>query len=355
MTGMLTDLMRARADDLDAPEVDVAAITGAGDRVVRRRRSAAVAGVAAAAVVTVVAGGALLRDGGPDDLVADGPVAQLDLLSWTTGRMLHTGTGASVELDTDVRAWVWVGDSIVYTDPSGRVRLWQGGTERVIGTAVPEGDLAELVTDATFVAWVGPDRRLVRYDLSDGRPVRSPSMPGTRLRVTSIDGATVYAADSDGVYAWQPSAPDSYRTLGTDPRAVVLDAENGTLVRTAPGRTVVLERDGDTLLVAAREFADLSPDGRLLSLEDKDVGVVVDTDSGVEVPLDHGHEWAVGYQWLDATTVAVLALDEVDDETSMQGRLLACDATTGACSRSDSWQSARMGTFQLPVGIHFGS
>ncbi|KQV69849.1 hypothetical protein ASC64_08535 [Nocardioides sp. Root122] len=353
MTGLLTDLMRERADHLDAPELDLAAITRDGDRVVRRRRTAVVGGVAAASVLVVVAGAAVLGGRASDDaVVAAGPVAELDQLSWTTGRVLHTGSGATVALDTDVRAWVWVGDSVVYTDPSGRVHLWQGGMERIIGSAVAEGDLAELVTDATFVAWVDADRRLVRYDVTDGTLVRGPSMPGSRLRATAIDGATVYAADSEGVYAWQPSDPDAYRALGTDPRAVVLDAENGTLVRTAPGRTVVFERDGDTLLVAAREFAELSPDARLLSVEDDDAGLVVDTASGVEVSLDTGHEWAIGYRWMDATTVATLAFDGVGGE-DMDGWLLACDAVTGACSRGE--QLPALGGFQLPIGIHFAA
>ncbi|SED05984.1 hypothetical protein SAMN04489844_3584 [Nocardioides exalbidus] len=354
MTGLLTDLMHERADRLDRPEVDLAAITRDGDRVVRRRRTAVVGGVAAASVLAVVTGAALFGGGrsADSDVASTGPVGQVDLLSWTSGRVLHTGSGATVELDADVRAWVWVGDSVVYTDSSDRVHLWQGGTERVIGRAMPQGDLAELVTDSTFVAWVDTDRRLVRYDLSDGTLVQAPSMPGNRLRVTAIDGATVYAADSDGVYAWQPSDPGAYRTLGTDPRSVVLDAENGTLVRTAPGRTVVLERDGDTLLVAAREFADLSPDAGLLSVEDGDRGVVVDTDSGLERALDHGHEWAIGYEWLDPTTMAVLAFDGIDDEDSMDGYLLTCDAVSGACAEGE--HLGALGQWQLPTGIHFG-
>ncbi|MDR7254469.1 hypothetical protein J2X46_003462 [Nocardioides sp. BE266] len=351
MTGLLTDLMHDRADRLDGPEVDLAAITRDGDRVVRRRRTAVV-GVAAASVLAVVTGAALFG-GGPardTDVVATGPIAQLDLLSWTSGRVLHTGNGATVELDADVRAWVWVGDSVVYTDPSGRVHLWQGGVEREIGTALAQGDLAELVTDGTFVAWVGADHRLVRYDVTEGTLVRAPAMPGDRLRVTAIDGAMVYAADTEGVYAWRPTELNSYQTLGTDPRAVVLDAENGTLVRTAPGRTVVLERDGDTLLVAAREFADLSPDAGLLSVEDKDRGLVVDTDSGVEVTLDHGHEWAIGYQWLDATTVAVLAFDGINEDEVMDASLLTCDALTGACAEGE--HLGAVGQWQLPAGIH---
>ena len=351
MTGLLTDLMRDRADHLDAPEVDLAAITRDGDRVVRRRRTAVVGGLAAAAVVAVVTGAALLGGGGGGGDVVAGPPADAEPLTWTTGRTLHTAGGASVELAADVRAWTWVGDDVVYTDPGHRVHLWRAGRDRVVGdTAAPDTDLAELVSDGTFVAWIRPDRRVLRYDVTDGTTVRGPALPGKRPRVTAIDGAEVYLADSAGVYAWRPSDPDGFETLGTDPGAVVLDAESGILVRTAPFRTILLEREGRTLHVSAREFADLSPDARLVSLEDTDTGKVVDTTTGDEVTLDHGHEWAVGYQWLGPTTVATLAFDGVDDEQSMDGWLLTCDAVTGACSPAEHLPT--VGGFQLPAGLH---
>jgi hypothetical protein len=353
MTGLLNDLMRDRADHLDAPEVDLAAIVRDGARAVRRRRAAVVGGVAAASVVAVVCGAALLGTRGGDGQVAGGPPAGAQPLTWTTGRTLHTAGGESVDLAAEVRAWVWVGDDVVYTDPGHRVHLWQDGRDQVVGeTMSPDTDLAELVSDGSFVAWIGADGRVVRYDVADGTTVRGPALPGARSRVTAMDGAEVYLADSAGVYAWQPSTPSSYRTLGTDPRAVVLDAESGTLVRTAPGRTVLLEREGTTLHVSAREFADLSPDARLVSLDDADIATVVDT-TGREVTLDHGHEWAVGYQWLDRTTLATLAFDGTDDEASMDGWLLTCDALTGACAPGEDLPA--LGDFQLPAGLHFAA
>jgi hypothetical protein len=353
MTGLLTDLLRERADHLEAPEVELAAIIRDGERVVRRRRTAVVGGLAAASVVAVVTGAALFGTGGDGDL-AGRPSAAAQPLTWTTGRTLHTIGGKPVDLAANVRAWVWVGDAVVYTGPDHRVHLWQDGRDQVVGeTAAPETDLAELVSDGTFAAWIGPAGRVLRYDVSDGTTVRGPALPGDRPRVTAIDGADVYLADSAGVYAWRPTDPDSYETLGTDPRAVVLDAESGILVRTAPGRTVLLEREGRTLHVSSREFADLSPDARLVSLEDTDAGTIVDTTTGREVSLDHGHEWAVGYQWLGPTTVAALAFDGVDDEASMDGWLLTCDALTGACSPGEHLPT--LGDFQLPAGLHLAA
>jgi hypothetical protein len=353
MTGLLNDLMRDRADHLEAPEVDLAAITRDGERAVRRRRTAVVGSVAAASVVAVVSAAALLGTrGGDDGQVAGSPPAGAQPLTWTTGRTLHTAGGESVDLAAEVRAWAWVGDDVVYTDPGHRVHLWRDGRDELIGeTLPPKTDLAELVSDRTFIAWVGPDRRVVRYDVTDGTTVRGPALPGERPRVTAIDGAEVYLADSAGVYAWRSPERDGYETLGDDPGAVVLDAESGTLVRTAPFRTILLEREGETLHVSAREFADLSPDARRVSLEDQDVGKVVDTTTGEEVTLDHGHEWAVGYQWLGPTTVATLAFDGIDDEPSMDGWLLTCDALTGACAPAE--HLGAVGEFQLPAGLHF--
>ena len=355
MTGLLIDLLRDRADHLEAPEVDLAAVTRDGERTVRRRRTAVVGGVAAASVVAVVSGAALVGTrGGGDGEVATSPPAGARPLTWTTGRTLHTAGGESVDLADEVRAWVWVGDDVVYTDPGHRVHLWRDGRDQVVGVTAPlDTDLAEVVSDGTSVAWVGADRRVVRYDVTDGTTVRGPALPGRRLRVTAMDGDAVYLADSAGVYAWQPSTPGSYRTLGTDPGAAVLDAELGTVVRTAPGRTVLLEREGTTLHVSSREFADLSPDARLVSLEDRDVGKVVDTTTGREVTLDHGHEWAVGYQWLGPTTVATLAFDGMDDEATMDGWLLTCDAVSGACSPGEDLPP--LGDFQLPAGMHLGA
>jgi hypothetical protein len=355
MTGLLNDLLRDRADHLEAPELDLAAIARDGERAVRRRRTAVVGGVAAASVVAVVSGYALLDTrGGGDGEVTGSPPADVQPLTWTTGRTLHSDGAESVDLAAEVRAWVWAGDDVVYTDPGHRVHLWRDGRDQVVGETAPlDTDLAEVVSDGTSVAWVGADRRVVRYDVMDGTTVRGPALAGDRPRVTAIDGAEVYLADAAGVYAWQPSTPGSYRTLGTDPGAAVLDAESGTLVRTAPGRTILVEREGHTLHVSSREFADLSPDARLLSLEDADVGKVVDTTTGREVTLDHGHEWAVGYQWLGPTTVATLAFDGMDDEATMDGWLLTCDAVSGACSPGKHLPP--LGDFQLPAGLHLGA
>lgn len=358
MTGLLTDLMHERADRLEAPEIDLTGITRDGDRRVRRRRTAVVGGVAAAALVAAFAVPALV--GGADDegtrrdLVADGTAADAQPLAWTTGSVLHRPGEADVDLGVDVRAWVWVGDDIAFTDPQRRVRLWTGDALDVIGTAAPvKTDSAELVADGTFVAWVSGDGRVVRYDVSQGDLVEAPQLPGRRPRVTALDGSEVYAVDTAGTYAWQPTAPDSYRTLDGD-LGEVLDAEGGTTVRKADAdNRAILSRNGEVVQLSTRQLADLSPDGALVAVENDDLGQVVDATTGDAVPFAHGHEWAVGYRWLDASTLAVLAFDGIEDDSAETAWLLTCDGRTGMCDGPGTELPAGYGDFQLPLGIHF--
>lgn len=357
MTGLLTDVMRERAEHLGAPHLDLAEITRDGDRRVRRRRTALVGGVAAAALVavfTVPALGGGASDGPRRDVVADGSAVDPQPLAWIERGVLHVIGRPDVDLGVDVRAWVWVGDDIVLTDSQHRVRLWTGDALDVIGRTAPaESDRPELVSDGTFAAWTSEDQRVVRYDVATGELVQAPQLPGRRPRVTAVDGAQVYAIDTEGVYAWQPTTPDSYRTLEGD-RGEVLDAEDGTTVRKVDTENrAVLARDGELVQLSTREFANLSPDGSLVAVENDDLGQVVDAVTGATVPFEHGHEWAVGYQWLDASTLAVLAFDGIEEDTAETAWLLTCDGHTGVCDRPGTEIPAGYGDFQLPLGIHF--
>ncbi len=178
MTGLLNDLMRDRADHLEAPEVDLAAIARDGERAVRRRRAAVVGGVAAASVVAVVSGAALLGTrGGDDGQVAGSPPAGAQPLTWTTGRTLHTAGGESVDLAAEVRAWVWVGDDVVYTDPGHRVHLWQDGRDQVVGETMRAGHRPRRARVRRHVRRLGrgrPTGRALRRDRRGHRPGAGP-------------------------------------------------------------------------------------------------------------------------------------------------------------------------------------
>jgi hypothetical protein len=356
MTGMLQDLLHERADELGPPALDLAEITGTGDRRLRRRRTTLVGGLAAAAVVAALAVPAALAggdDGPRRDLAADGTARDPQPLAWISGSTLHRPGRPDVDLGVDVRAWVWVGDDIAFTDDQHRVRLWTGDALDVVGRTrdVPP-DKVELVSDGTFVGWVDAERGLTVHDVATGRATSVPVVPGHPARVTALDGRTVYGTDVRGTIAFTVSEP-GVEVLEGDVGAV-LDAEGGTLVRQVDDENkVVVTTSGRTVPLATREFANLSPDGRLVAVEDDDIGRVVDAVTGEERAFEHGHEWAVGYQWLDATTLAVLAFDGLEGDTAEQAWLLTCDGGTGECRGPGTEVPAGFGDFQLPIGVHF--
>jgi hypothetical protein len=355
MTGLLKDLMHDRADHLDAPDLDLDSITAAGARRVRRRRTTLAGGLAAAAVVAGLAIPALLpEDGGGVDQVTDGTDAAPVALSWITGSTLHRVGQPDIDLGAHVRAWVWAGDAVVYTDSDRHVHVWQDGETRSIGTTTAGApDDAELVADESLVAWIDEQSGLSVHDVASDETWSVMLDQGrTPARVTALDGGTAYATDDRGVLTWVIGAQEGVQVIDAD--GVVLDAENGTIVRrtkdgraqvTGPGRSVTFTMDS---------FANLSPDGTLVVAESNDEGILLDTTTGARIDVDSDHEWSLPYEWLDDGTVAVLAFDGINradgDSTAY---LQSCDTATGECTDPGTEIPATSGAFQLPGGVHF--
>lgn len=356
MTGLLKDLMHDRADHLDAPDLDLGTITRTGDRRVRRRRAALAGGLAAAAVVAGLAIPALLPGDGGDgvDRVTDGTDAAPVALSWITGSTLHRVGQPDIDLGVGVRAWVWAGDAVVFTDSERGVHVWQDGQTRSIGTTTAGApDDAELVADGSSVAWIDERRGLSIHDLASDETWSVMLDQGMApARVTALDGGTVYATDDRGVLTWAIGAEERVQVLDTD--GVVLDAENGTMVRrtkdggarvTGPGRSVTFTVDS---------FANLSPAGTFVMAESNDEGIVLDTATGARIDLDSGHEWSLPYQWLDDGTVAVLAFDGINRANGdPRAYLQSCEMATGDCTDPGTEIPATFGAVQLPGGVHF--
>lgn len=351
MTGLLTELMHDRADHLDGPDLDLARITRDGDRRVRRRRTALVGGVAAAVAIGVVAVPSLTGDRDGDgtarDLVADGTAAAPVPLSWTTGSTLRRSGAPDVDLGVDVRAWVWVGDAIALTDDERRVLIWTDGALEEVGTAArPDPDDAELVADGARVAWVDPDRRLVLLDTASGEAT-AQDVPGAGdVRITALDGDMVYAVGGDGVLAWDTRTGE-IEVLDPSGESIVIDAEDGTLLRALPGRRARVEGPGRDLTLTTDSFANLSPGGAHVVAESNDEGILLDTSTGERVPLATGYDWALPFQWLDGDAVAVLAFSFGED--SEEPFLVRCVVSTGACDEGEPLEPG----FQLPAGLHF--
>lgn len=359
MTGLLTDLMHERADDLGAPDLDLAEITRDGDRRLRSRRTALVGGIAAAAAVVTLAAPSLVPGGDGDrvrrDQAADGTAGDPQPLSWVTGSTVHRAGLPDVHLGVDVRAWVWVGDDIAFTDAEHRVRLWTGDALDVVGrTGAIRPDGVELVADGTRFGWIDEERDFTVYDAAtreawSAQAERGAGMP---VEVTALDGPTIYGTDARGTIAYTLGAR-RVEVLPGDLGAV-MDAENGTTVREGgPGNRAILARDDEMVRLSTRQFANLSPDGALVAIENDDVGEVVDATTGEARPFDHGHEWAIGYQWLDESTLAVMAFDGIEEDAAASAWLLTCDGRSGACDGPGTAIPAGFGEFQLPIGIAF--
>lgn len=365
MTGLLKDVMNERADSLDAPELDLAALTRSGERRVRRRRTGWAGGIAAVTTVAALAGPSLV--GGGTDMrphVADGTAALPRQLAWVVGSTLHRTGEPDVDLGSPVRAWVLQGDpqrrpgadTVVYTDENHRVHVWADGTDRVVGrTIVPERDTAELVADVSDVAWVDAERGLTRYDVNNDTLAWVPASPGSGTpQVTALDAGVVYAVDARGAIAWDTSEGVP-RVVDPDPEHAVLDAEYGTTVQFRGNRRARVTGPGGGLTFAVDSFANLSPDRTMVVAETGDEGVLLDVATGERRPLDSGHEWSLPYSWLDDDTVAVLAFDGLDGaDRDRQAFLQVCDTVSGACDGPGVELPGAFGAFQLPNGIHFG-
>lgn len=354
MTGLLTDLMRDRADHLEAPRLDLGEITRAGERRVRRRRTTWAAGVAVAAAATVLGVQALVPgDGGATGRMADGAVEAPQQLSWISGSTLHRTDAPEVDLGVDVRAWVWVGDDIAFTDAEHRVRLWSGDALDVLGRSadVPE-DEQELFSDGTRVAWLGADGAWQAVDTATGETATDGDGPyragATRSRVTAMDGTLVYGLDARGVVAWD-TASGRVDVVDRNAGRTVIDAEGDTLLRATDDGRALVEGPGRDLTITLDSFADLSPDGTHVVAESDDQGVLLDTSTGEPVALDTGYDWALPFEWIDGDTVAVLAFTGTDTDAQDRPFVLACTVSTGACGNAQALPAA----FQLPIGIHF--
>lgn len=373
MTGLLTDVMHDRADTLDAPDLDVAAMIRDGDRRAGRRRAVGLVGLAAASLV-VAAGVTLpaLLSGDDRDAEVSAPVVSYDL-AYAVGSTIHDGP-RTVETDVSISALVQGPSGYVVADRQGRVHTVVDGESTQVGQ-LAETDRGRLVSDDDVVAWVDAagagtlsvldlatgDRADVPVAELPGEPVSRDDagrIGGAGAHVAAVDGRTVYVTDARGVMAWDAldgedpvllAAPDGVE-------AQVLDVRDGQVLQVARAFEP-RETDGSTTMVQVEELrvgpdlqdtrslpgvgGRLSPDGRRAALYDLisrrrdlptyDTTVVgeVSGDSWTSV-APRGFDSVTAYQWLDADTFAARAGSYTAD--SAREDLLSCEASTGDCT-----------------------
>lgn len=353
MTGLLTDVMHDRADSLDAPDLDVAAMIRDGEeRVARRRRAGVVTAVAASvAVVGALAVPALLPDRDSRAEVAVQP--RVDGVVYAVGSTIHDEDGV-IDTGVALRALVQTDSGYVVSDAAGEVLVVSGGATDRVGR-LADGEQPRFQVDGDLVAWVDASDggSLAALDVSEGTTVRVPlaSWPGRTVvvgaerelggaaQVAAVDGPTVYVSDRRGVLAWDPfgSGATTLVPAATGTEVEVVDVQNGVFAYHARGGTPSAKTeefrvgpDLRTGRVLPAWGGRLSPDGGHLISETADVNHVYDTATGRRLPFDQGaYAFLVGYRWLDEDTYAGLGLPTLESTTP---DLLTCEVVTGTCT-----------------------
>jgi hypothetical protein len=371
MTGLLKDVMHERADSLEPPDLDVAAMVHDAERRLGSRRRGVVGGLVAASVaVAAVVAVPLLRPADDADRDVAGAVHSYDV-AYAVGSTIHDGP-RTVETGVRISALVQGISGYVVADRQGRVHSVVDGESTQVGR-LAETDRGRLVSDDDVVAWVDAtdEGTLSVLDLGTaervdvpvtelpGEPVsRDPSrVGGGGADVAAVDGRTVYVTDARGVMAWNV-LDDEEPVLLPAPDGVeveVLDVRDGQILQVErsfePQQT-----DGSTTMVQVAELrtgpdlqdtrslpgssGTLSPDGRRVVVLDRVSQRGTPTYSTAAVGTVSGDAWTpvaprgydnvIAYQWLDADTFLVAADSYTAD--FVRGDLLSCEAGTAACT-----------------------
>jgi|tagenome__1003787_1003787.scaffolds.fasta_scaffold20977661_3 hypothetical protein len=370
MTGQLTELMRDRADALDAPAFDFYGLVREGDRRVRRRRAALAGGLGALAVAAglvaplVVDGtdgrGALDPDlatafGAPSPAYAVGSLVTVDGHRFDVGRPVH--------------AFVQTSAGVVFSDAAGNVWAAAGPDPVVVGRVNPDGP--RLVADGPRAAWVEPGDTPVFAVLNQdtGQVVRDPlgNVPSMATTGGGPDPAVVYAIDGTAVYVRDHAGAQVWDVATGKSRPLSANADSGTIVDVQAGQIVyVTRRDGSppvqrlgTTLdngvdLGVWKAEDLSPSGHYLMAEPRaDVFRVLDTQTTHWMPTPEvDYDFFLGYAWLDRDHYAAVGASR--PYASRPVDILTCTASTGACAVTAEGVGTLADGFTIPIGRDIG-
>lgn len=370
MTEKLKTLLHDRAETVDFAMPDLDALTSAGDRRIRLRRGAAAAGSLAAvaavgALMVTQLGGSGTEDGlqTVHDPEAPAPV------SWVLGSVLHDAD-RTVDLGFQVTSYVRTTAGIVATDPDGTVHSVVGGQ----ATDVGEVDAANphLVGDSEgpYVGWVnasGEGPAFMVFDQATGEITSNGVAERGMGRAAdaqdpayfyAIDGHTAYWRDTRGAVAVDIATGD---VRVVDPHARngfdIVAVENGQIAfqvipddASADGTAIGTSRDTAMLIPRAYgSYGSFSPDAHYYS-SDADEPEVYDARSGERVGFDLDYAFATGYEWLDDSTLAMIA----QDTPTSPVQLLTCRVPAGTCDVAvddlGSFEDLVAHGFVLPVG-----
>lgn len=328
----------------------------------RRRRVGLTAGGFVAASAVVVATALAVLPGAEDTsgrspIATDpGGVGTVDV-SWVEGSTLHRAGSADLDLGRPALAFVRTSVGYVFADASGAVFSVAGADVEQVGSTDP--DALRLLSDPTGprAVWLDADGTgIVSYDQSSGADLTLEERFTDAVPVlTAMDGDMAYAE-----VGRQARSVD----LVTGETAVV--ARNGSSVLDATDGTLALGDDSGIRLsttgrlsqdtVLRDSYGDagtFSPDGAWFS-SDADAPQVVSTVTGKPVTFDAPAFFATGYEWLDATTLVMIA----QPAESAPVELLTCQVPDGTCTQAASLAAFEVlegNGFVLPFGVAFGS
>lgn len=343
MTEKLKTLMHDRASlaAFEMPDVDL--LVRDGSRRARRRGLAVAGGGAAAATAAVLVAVTALSGGSgdqPGPAIATDPLA-VDTPTYARGSVIHAGD-ESVEVGRQVSAYVRTSVGYVVADRSGVVWSVAAGDVSRVG----ETDAAHphLVSDAEgpLAGWVdasGDRPAFVFFDQSSGDVVRNSEATAPDMGLLADEADPAYLHAIDGVVAyWRDQRGLVSFDLDSGTTAVVdagvangfelLAVEDGWLATSAGDHGTELEGNGQQVRLPGvySSLGAFSPNARWVSF-DADQPEVFETATGKRITLDVDTWFATGYEWLDADTLVVLAVDRENDPVD----LVTCAVPSGTC------------------------
>lgn len=372
MTELLKDLLKTRARDARAPQVDLDEVIAHGDRRIKRRRvtgglaaSAAVATVALAAPTVVDSVTGREDDRNTTQEVVQSGGFSTRALTYSLGSQIHYGDQVIDVSPYDVAAFVQTDDGFVFVTAQDQVVFSDGvSTEQIGTTDLPYGRLLTADDSGSYVAWVDtsatPVPQFVVYDTATGQEAVRTAEGNVAITddtgefdlptVLAVDGHMGYWHNSEGVVAWD-IATGTGSLLKADANSHWLnDVAGGHLAySTGNGQSTVVTtnpRAGDPTFPGSH--AVLSPDARYVYTDDTDVARVFDVETGQDVtPRHRGYPFIAVTQWINGTTFAALGLSGQDETSPLD--LLECSVPTQECTTT-ALQVGTVGHVQFPIG-----
>ena len=347
MTEKLKNLMHAQADSVDFAMPDLDAMTRTGDRRRRTRGVALVGGLATLAVAAALVVPGMITGNDRVGVPATAPPPGAEV-TYAVGSALHVG-GTRVDVGHEISAYVRTADGFAFVDPDGTVWSWLDGQATEVGTTDARGPRLVADDEGDLVAWV--DRQQPAVMVLDQASGEVEAFEKARpADVYAIDGRTAYWRDDDGAVAVDLDTGES-RIVDEQARGPrdILAVEDGLVAFGGEGDGPRLGTGPDDGIVLPDVYGSVgafSPDASWFTI-DADDPLVYDARTGQQVSFDLDYGFAAGYEWLDDSTVVMIAGRRPSNDS--QAVILTCTVPDGTCEPA----TGELGTFTELVRTGF--